>query len=150
MFISRLDAFFAQLPPTVDGSSIYQQWHRSRNFSPSPPPSSMRALLNPPRPDQIDSSPLCRKRKDTEQERRLVGRPVEKEAAAATEDSLHQPAAAGARSHFPAESLPGHEHKGGDSRVDQPHRGPGQGEYSPGAKQKQVSCVIFFFFFPGG
>ncbi len=44
--------------------------------------------------------------------------------------------------HFPAESLPGHEHKGGDSRVDQPHRGSGQGEFSPGCKQKQSVRLI--------
>lgn len=31
----------------MDRSSIYQRWHRSRNFSPSPLPSSMQALLIP-------------------------------------------------------------------------------------------------------
>lgn len=77
----------------------------------------------------------------TQERWRKRGRPQEEKTTAAA-DSFHQPAAAGAGGHFPAESLSGHEHKGGDSRVDQPHRGPSQGEYSPGCKQKQLLCII--------
>ncbi|TMS13797.1 Pituitary homeobox 1 [Larimichthys crocea] len=52
--------------------------------------------------------------------------PKKKKAAAAA-DSLHQPAAAGAGSHFPKEPVSGHEHQGGNRRVDQLNRGQSQG-----------------------
>ena len=57
-----------------------------------------------------------------------LGRPVQEEAAAAAADALHEPAAAGARGHFPAKPLPRHEHARGDRGVDQPDRGARAGE----------------------
>lgn len=77
-------------------------------------------------PPQI---PTPHRRKGTqrraENRRRGRRRPGEEEEAAAAADPLHQPAAAGAGGHLPAESLPGHVHPGGDRRLDQPHRGQG-------------------------
>ena len=57
-----------------------------------------------------------------------LGRPVQEEAAAAAADALHEPAAAGARGHVPAEPLPRHEHARGDRGVDQPDRGARPGK----------------------
>ena len=55
-------------------------------------------------------------------------RPVQEEAAAAAADAFHEPAAAGARGHVPAEPLPRHEHARRDRGLDQPDRGARAGE----------------------
>lgn len=65
---------------------------------------------------------VCRAEK-----RRWECRRVQEKETKTAEDSLHQPAAAGAGSHFPEEPIPGHEHPRGDRSVDQPHGGPGPG-----------------------
>ena len=71
-----------------------------------------------------------RKREKRRAEKRGRGRrrPGEEEEATEAADPLHQPAAAGAGSHFPAEPLPRYEHAGGDRRVDEPHRAPRPGK----------------------
>lgn len=58
---------------------------------------------------------------------RKPGRSEEEKAAAAA-DTLHEPAAAGARGHISAEPVPGHEHARGDRRVDQFDRGASPGK----------------------
>ena len=78
----------------------------------------------------------CRTQKWRWQRRR-----PEKEESEAAEDSFHQPAAARARSHLSEESLPGHEHKRGDSRVDQPHRGQSQGKSRDAVRKTRVKSI---------
>lgn len=127
--------------------TLVQEFLSSSTTTTTTPPG-----LNPPFTSPCDPALnravflLCRERKDSEQERRLVRRPFEEKAAAAAENPLYQPAAAGTGGHFPAESLPGHEHAGGDRRVDQPHRGPGQGEcrVPRDSSKKRLSCLTFF------
>ena len=59
--------------------------------------------------------------------RRLPGRRLAEEKAAAAAHALHQPAAAGAGSDLSEEPLPRYEYARRDRRVDQPHRGPRAG-----------------------
>lgn len=73
------------------------------------------------------------KKRWTQERWRKRGRPQEEKTAAAA-DSLHQPAAARAGSHVPEESLPWHEHQGGDRGMDQPDRGESPGKIAAGRK----------------
>lgn len=101
-------------------------------------------LYTPHRAHAVISVPLFTDRKGEErraQERwRQRGRPQEEEAAAA-EDSLHQPAAAGAGGHVPEEPLPGHEHQGGDRGVDEPDRGQSAGKKPADRPRVRKVCV---------
>lgn len=63
--------------------------------------------------------------------RRLPGRRLTEEKAAAAAHPLHQPAVAGAGGDLPEEPLPRHEYARRDRGVDQPHRGPRAGTALP-------------------